>query len=280
MLDTWNLLINELSLLSSIQVPRCYYRLKQTPVSVQLHGFSDASELAYAAVVYIRCDYGENDVETRLVTAKSRVAPLKRQTIPRLELLGTLILARLMEGLVSHLRGVIEVYCWTDSMTVLLWIRNKNIYRQYVQSRINEIRQRTNGFCWQHCPGNVNPADLPSRGMSAKQMVNSSMWWNGPEFLKLPAKEWPMAQVDGIGTEAKAELVKHPPIITHSILSLGVEGRSLLKISEAVKADKYSSYHFLLRVSAYVIRFIDRVTASNRKSSQLPVTATEIRDAE
>jgi len=189
MLDTWNLLINDLSLLSSIQVPRCYYRLKQTPVSVQLHGFSDASELAYAAVVYIRCDYGENDVETRLVTAKSRVAPLKRQTIPRLELLGTLILARLMEGLVSHVRGVIEVHCWTDSMTVLQWIRNKNIYRQYVQSRINEIRQRTSGYCWQHCPGNVNPADLPSRGMSAKQMVNSSMWWNGPEFLKLPAKK-------------------------------------------------------------------------------------------
>jgi len=47
MLDTWNLLINELSLLSNIQVPRCYYRLKQTPVSVQLHSFSNASELAF-----------------------------------------------------------------------------------------------------------------------------------------------------------------------------------------------------------------------------------------
>jgi len=93
----------------------------------------------------------------------------------------------------------------------------------------------------------------------------------------LPAKKWPRAQVDGIGTEAKAELVKHPPIITHSMLSLGVKGRSLLKVSEAVKADKYSSYHFLLKVSAY---FIDRVTASTRNSSHLAVTATEIRDAE
>ena len=97
MLDTWNLLIAELSLLSNIQVPRCYYRLKQTPVSVQLHSFNDASELAYVTVVYIRCDYGENDVEKRLATAKSRVVPLKRQTIPQLELLGALVLARLME---------------------------------------------------------------------------------------------------------------------------------------------------------------------------------------
>ena len=175
---------------------------------------------------------------------------------------------------------MMEVYCWTNSMTVLQWIRNKDVYRQYMQSRINEIRQRTNGYCWQHCPGNVNPTDLPSGGMSAKQLVNSRLWWNGPEFLQLPAKEWPRAQVDGIGTEARAELVKHPPIITHSMLSLGVEGHSLLKISEAMKADKYSSYHLLLRVSAYVICFVDRVTASTRKSSQLTVTATEILDAE
>ena len=96
----------------------------------------------------------------------------------------------------------------------------------------------------------------------------------------MPAKEWPRAQVDGIGTEARAELVKYPPIITHSMLSLGVEGHSLLKISEAMKADKYSSYHLLLIVSAYVICFVDRVTASTRKSSQLTVTATEILDAE
>jgi len=168
-----------------------------------------------------------------------------------------------------------EGYCWTDSMTVLQWIRNKDVYRQYVQNRINEICQRTNGYCWQHCPGNVKPADLPSRGMSAKQPVNSSLWWNDPEFLQLPAKEWPRAQFDGIGTEARAELVKHPLIITHSMLSLGVEGHSLLKISETMKADKYSSYHLLLRVSAYVIHFVDRVTASTRKSSQLAVTATE-----
>ena len=74
--------------------------------------------------------------------------------------------------------------------------------------------------------------------------------------------------------------MKHPPMITHSMLSLGVERHSLLEISEAMKADKYSSYHFLLRVSAYVIRFIDRVTASIKNSSQLAMTATEICDAE
>ena len=93
-------------------------------------------------------------------------------------------------------------------------------------------------------------------------------------------KKWPRAQVDGAGNEVKAELVKHPLMITHPMPSLGVKRRGLLKISEAMKADKYSSYHFLLIVSAYVILFIDRVTASIRDSSQLAMTATEICDAE
>jgi len=95
-------------------------------------------------------------------------------------------------------------------------------YLQEVSSKSNKWNlSEDKWICWQHCPWNVNPADLPSRGVNAKQMVNSSLWWNGPEFLKLPVKKWPREQVDGIGTEAKTELVKHPPIFTHTMLILG-----------------------------------------------------------
>ena len=111
-----------------------------SPLDVHLHCFCDASELAYAAVLYVRCDYGNDHIETRLVAAKTRVAPIKQQTIPRLELLGALILARLLRSVIVQLKEVSQVYCWTDSMTVLQWIRNKHVYRQYVQNRIDEIR--------------------------------------------------------------------------------------------------------------------------------------------
>ena len=88
--------MEELHLFSHIKIPRCYFELGKSPINIQIHGFSDASERAYAAVLYIRCDYGNNVVYMKLITSKSHVALVKKQTIPRLELLGALILARLL----------------------------------------------------------------------------------------------------------------------------------------------------------------------------------------
>ena len=58
------------------------------PESQQIHGFSDASEKAYAAVIYLRSTYGNGSVSVCIITSKTRVAPIKPHTIPRLELLG------------------------------------------------------------------------------------------------------------------------------------------------------------------------------------------------
>ena len=104
-------------------------------------------------------------------------------------------MAWLVESVVVQMEEVSQVYCWTDSMTVLHWIKNKHVYRPYVQNRIDEIRQKTNGCLWQHCPGNINPADLPSRGIKASDLIKASLWWEGPQFLKLPHSEWPEASL-------------------------------------------------------------------------------------
>lgn len=127
-------------LLAKVKVPRCYFHLEYRPIGVQLQCFCDASEFAYAAVLYVRYDYGNDHIETRLVAAKTRVAPVKQQTIPRLKLLGALILARLLRSVIVQLKGVSQIYCWTDFMTVLQWIKNKNkhVYRQYVQKFIKK----------------------------------------------------------------------------------------------------------------------------------------------
>jgi len=137
--------------------------------------------------------------------AKTTISPLKRQTIIWLELWGALILARLLSSVTAHMKEVWEIYGWTDFMTVLQWIKNKSVYRQYVQNRIDEIRQKTEVCSWWHCPGNINPVDLPLRGVYAKDLIESQLLWNGPQFLKLPHTKWPVVPVNNFNSQAKAD---------------------------------------------------------------------------
>ena len=100
-LDQWNGLTNELQILDKITVPRCYFLPRSVPIDMQLHGFSDASEHAYAAAVYLRFKYDNGTIISRWVASKTQVSPIKRQFIPRLELLGSLILARLIDTILT-----------------------------------------------------------------------------------------------------------------------------------------------------------------------------------
>ena len=159
------------------------------PVSIELHGFSEASSYAYAAVVYLRVEL-ESNTKSVLVASKTRVAPLSGQTIPRLELLGAVILARLVKHVVGALSGTLRidrVRCWVDSTAVLYWIiGEKKHWKQLVRNRILEIRSLVSPSCWRYCPTSVNPTELPSRGMKASDLAASEEWWNGPMFLSLP----------------------------------------------------------------------------------------------
>ena len=122
---------------------------------------------------------------------KQRIAPIKQQTIPRLELLGATISARLVCNLLKSLPCEIEPTFWVDSTTVVCWIKQEKPWKQYVQNRVQEIRQIVPEATWNYCPGAKNPADLPSRGLSGEELVKNSVWWNGPEFLRNPDREWP-----------------------------------------------------------------------------------------
>ncbi len=186
-LKAWNMLTSELQTLNNICVPRCYFERLYLE-SVQLHCFSDASEKAYAAAIYLRSQYSNGNVDVNLVAAKTRVAPLKKQSVPRLELLGANILVRLSNTVKNALQlpEDVEIFYWIDSMTVLYWIKNKKQWKQYVMSRVTEIRKSTSPEMWRHCPGVQNPADLPSRGMNASELVNERRWWKGPSFYRNP----------------------------------------------------------------------------------------------
>ena len=176
--------------LSQIRVPRCYYIHKQAPRHQELHGFSDASERAYAATVYLKSVYSDGEVLIQLVeSSKTRVAPLKGQTIPRLELLGATILARLVNKILSNFKFRVEVYYWTDSYTVLCWVKNEKQWKQYVQHQVDEIHKLSSRDSWRFCPDQCNPTDIPSLSCSAKELSTQELWWNGPKLLEKTADD-------------------------------------------------------------------------------------------
>ena len=145
----------------------CLYAGVQEKVqSVCLHGFGDASKRAYCPVVYLVIRTGIGSY-VRLITSKTRVAPSKNNTIPRLELLSGLILARLVSAVREALgqQLVLEgIYLWLDSIIAIYWIIGNKEWKQFVQNRVDEILRLTSQDMWHHCPGETNPADVGSRG--------------------------------------------------------------------------------------------------------------------
>ncbi|GFW99402.1 integrase catalytic domain-containing protein [Trichonephila clavipes] len=143
------------------------------------------SKKAYGAAIYLRTK-SRNGISVKLVTSKSRVAPLNCVTLTRLELLGALVAARLAskgKKIVNLKRSCLQHH-WTDYKIVLFWIKgNKIRWKQFVANRVNKITSLTDPHSWYHCAGKENPADFLSRGLSADCLVSNSRWWTGVEFL-------------------------------------------------------------------------------------------------
>ena len=144
--------------------------------------FADASEKAYGCCVYLKTTVN-GQMFVNLVTSKTRVAPLKKTTLPRLELLAALLAARLLKFVTSALQLETtgnSYTCWSDSPVALSWIKsNAAKWKQFVQNRVLEIQELTSPERWHFCPGKENPADLLTRGISAREMTNSNMWLHG-----------------------------------------------------------------------------------------------------
>jgi Pao retrotransposon peptidase len=193
---------NELRLLQSLEHRRfCFNSDKGAPSSISLFAFGDASVEAYATAIYIVGRYEDDSATSELVLGKSCVAPIKmgddnlQQTIPRLELLAAVITACAVTYVHSALEKKMKsekVYCFTHSMINLHHIRNgPDTYKVWVGSRVKVILSLTTREQWFHCLGVRNPADPPSRGMTAEDLMSSKLWWEGPEFAMQNRDLWP-----------------------------------------------------------------------------------------
>ena len=283
LLGKWNSLLNEIRCFETVRIPRCYFT--SNPVEIQVHAFCDASEHAYAAVVFLRSCYEDGRIHVRLAASKSKVAPMTKQSIPRLELLGALSLARLVDKFKVSTGDIHKTIYWTDSMTTLCWIKNQRVWKSYVQHRVDEIRNLTTKDSWRHCPGHLNPADLPSRGLTAKALVACETWWKGPNILYLPESEWPENRTtqseDGVALQ---EVVKNPPVTVHSLVN-ALASMPEKKIDQIIDINRFHDLTKVLRVTALVLKAVKsfKSQVTDKKSTvkeRMRLNAAELKEAE
>ena len=183
--------------LSGLSVPRRAVLSPREGSSVELHIFVDASKLAFAAVAYTVTRAPDGRGYPVFLTAKARVAPLKAVVqIPRMELLANYLGAALFSYVKKETSPVIrfdEVYLWTDSMICLHWLRDekKKDRGVFVRNRVEKITSLFAREKILHVPGELNPADCASRGITTDELKNHPLWWRGPPFLTHPSTDWP-----------------------------------------------------------------------------------------
>ncbi|XP_037944461.1 uncharacterized protein LOC119677260 [Teleopsis dalmanni] len=170
--------------INNVKIPRHIFHHKQ-PRNTQIHVFTDA--------IYIRAEMTDRTISVQLLCSKSRVAPLKTQTIPRLELCAALLGAQLVVKVKKDLEYEHHpIYMWTVSEITLHWINSEpSTFQTFVAHRISKIQQLTLKEQWRHVNTKQNPADLLSRGVDPIYIQKNAMWFYGPLFLHGNQECWP-----------------------------------------------------------------------------------------
>lgn len=146
--------------------------------NIQLHVFCDASEKGYGACCYIRDDNNKDNVSSRLLGSKSKIAPIShKRTIAQLELCAAKLGSDLYAKVIETIPSITNVVFWTDSMIVYHWLQSPPQYwKTFVANRVSHIQRITKGFHWRHVPGCDNPADLVSRGCLGSELIHETKW--------------------------------------------------------------------------------------------------------
>lgn len=260
----WSEFKNQLDSLNILKFDR--HSVIEDPVSIELHAFADASERAYGCCIYLRSIDSSSSIKTSLFCAKSRVAPTKSVSLPRMELCAAQLCAQLVHRVLEIVSGDIKIdrlYYWCDSTIVLSWISSPAYqWKTFVANRVANIQEISDPNDWHHVRTKQNPADLVSRGTTPDGLCNSELWFKGPEFLMnkcIVSSKVPL-NINDV-PEKKTEKI--------SLVSSNIEK----DIIESLKF--HNSYLKTLRIIAYCRRFILAVTKKSQPPSSNTITADE-----
>ncbi|XP_055632511.1 uncharacterized protein LOC129772987 [Toxorhynchites rutilus septentrionalis] len=264
--EKWKIWLQFLPSLESLRIPRCYRLKTSVNSSVQLHTFVDASENGYAAVCYFRFEE-DGQVECTLIGAKSRVAPLKFVSIPRLELQAGIIGARLAKAVEQgHTYKISKRFFWTDARNVLCWLNSDHRrYSQFVAFRVSELLETTDVTEWRWVPTKLNVADEVTKWKCAPSLKYDSRWFNGPEFLLQPEEDWPkLPALESSNEELRPNLLHH-----HDVDNW------------VVTPANFSSWKRLLHTVVFVMRFPKNLRRKKVAETPAvgPLCAEELTDA-
>lgn len=268
--ERWHEWRTEIERIESVKIPRCYSPSLRTSRDVQLHIFADASETAFAAVAYWRVVH-EDGVDVSFILGKTRCAPLKILSVPRLELEAAVLAARMLAEIRESLAvPVHKTTLWSDSATVLSWLRSEHRkYKQFVAFRVAEIVEVAPAACWRWVPTGLNPADDATRVQRPPRFDAGARWIWGPAWLRENEDAWPSrsgVDVDEIddGDEVRSKFVGIACMGTNDML---------------IDYERFSKYRRLCRAFAWMLRFAKnaRRTGAQRVSGEL--SAIEIEEA-
>ncbi|XP_073838192.1 uncharacterized protein [Musca autumnalis] len=265
--DIWNNWRDELKNVAQVSVPRHYFGIG-LPETVELHIFVDASEDAFGAVSYWRSIKSDGEIEVSFITSKTKCAPLKSMTIPRLELqaavLGTRLLCTIEK---EHSVKVSQRICWSDSSTVINWINSDNRrYKPFVAHRITEILDSTRPTDWKWLPTNLNVADETTRAKRNMDFSFNSRWYQGPQFLHEPDDDWP-EMISTSNDEPPEEELRSKFVLTVST-------------NVVIDFNRFSSFLRIKRTMGYVLRFVERYLKKKIGDGETCLTVAELKDAE
>ena len=279
LLKKWNSLITEFQEAQPISIPRCYlHGVYQEVESYSLHGFCDASIGAYAAVVYLLMKMDTNHY-VKFITSKTRVSPIHDQTIPRLELLSALLLAKLITSVTHSLESELPLNqsrCFTDFNVALFWIQGfGKEWKPFVKNRVNEIRKLLPIDCWNHCSRKDNPVDIPSRGLAPLELSVNMLWRNGPSWLTdmetiQEVQGFPMPEQCVTEMKAKDHNSVHSLLISEEPIGLG----------RIMKCQDYRLLHRLLSVMAYLLRFVKLLKSKIKSDAGIEPTSRVVEMSE
>ncbi|XP_037051788.1 uncharacterized protein LOC119085478 [Bradysia coprophila] len=251
MKNRWRFWLQHLPQVENVHIPRLYSpRISPVlPELIQLHVFVDASLEAYAAAAYFRIE-NNSGVDSCLVEAKSRVAPIKPMSVPRLELQGGILGTRLASSIVQSHDGlqIDKIIIWCDSRTVLAWINSDlRRYSQFVAFRVAEILDSSHKIDWRWIPSNENVADEATKSKKSLDLDMSSRWFQGPDFLRDQDSNWTF------------ELEEPEFKTTEELRPMYLLSHIEQPVQQVVEFERFSNWRRLVRTVAYVFRFINNM---------------------